>query len=119
MGLLPDDPEAQAGGGDGLSDDRVELGLEGLELDLVPQSCRKGGQRPLAIVAGAVEAPVYDPLDAASERLEERGDDKRRGRHGDGVSAGELRQDRLQPEDRTDEDDGQRGRHDGRSRPSG
>jgi hypothetical protein len=72
-----------------VSDDSVSR-LEVLELDLVPQSGREGGQRPLAIEAGSVESTVYDTLDPRAKRLEEGRHDERRCRYRDRVAAREA-----------------------------
>jgi hypothetical protein len=43
----------------------------------------EGGDEFLGVVAGAVEAPVNEPLDPATEGVEERGGGERRRRDAD------------------------------------
>ena len=74
-----------------------------LHVDLIADADREACDLSGRVVAGPVEAPIDDGLDPAPGGGEPRGDDERRGSHGQAVAPGQRRQDDLQPEDQSQE----------------
>ncbi len=70
----------------GMFDHGQQLGMEGVQVDLVPQPHREPLQGTGRVIAAPVEAPVDKVLDAAAQRLEQRGHQERGGGHGEGES---------------------------------
>ena len=58
------EPEGDVGGLHGLVDDGLELGADGVEIDLVAEAAAEGLDHPGGVVALAVEVPIHCPLDA-------------------------------------------------------
>src|SRR3954452_12127409 len=72
-GIVTGEPEAHVGGLDGAADDADELGLQGVEVELVAQPGAEGVERALGVIAAAVEAMVDRGLDTRAQRPEQRG----------------------------------------------
>jgi hypothetical protein len=71
--------------------------VQGVQVDLAPQTCREPVNGADRVIAAAVEAPVDQLLDPAAQRLEQR----RRGQGGGGHDqAGALGQQPPEPEHR-------------------
>ena len=67
------------GGLDGPVDGGQQFAAHRVEIDRVPQPQREGRDDRVGVVAGAVEAPIDEPLHPQSKRVEERGRGERRG----------------------------------------
>ena len=85
-------------------DGHFQIGGHARDVDLVAQAAGERVDGPLGVVSRPVEAAVDDRLDTAAQRLEERGDDERRGRDGDGSRRSAV-EDRLETEHDDHEDE--------------
>src|SRR5215218_2107381 len=86
-GLLGPEPQGGAGGLHGVVDHGPQLGVEGVQIQLVPQAGREPLHSPDRVVAAAVEAAVDQVLDPAAQRLEQRRHGQGGGGHGQAAGA--------------------------------
>ena len=69
------DPDIDGHGRDGRGDHPPHVRVQVRKVDLVAEPAREGGDRPLGVIARAVEAPIDDRLDPPAQGLEERRDE--------------------------------------------
>src|SRR3990170_8641010 len=86
---------------------RLYFGLQGGQVNLVPDPLREQLHRPLTVVASSVKAPVHRRLDTAPDRLEQRERDEGRGRDGERLALGDTGEERPQAPDPAGEDGAQ------------
>src|SRR5918994_7791363 len=74
-------PQRSMGGLHGFPHDRHQGIVQLIEVGLVPERCAESLQGPGRVVLPPVETPVYEALDTATQRVEQRGYSQRGGHH--------------------------------------